>query len=166
MRHPKLPDETLKLSEKGWLVAANAIILTALMVWLQGWRDTLRYYSDKDMPTLTAEVSLVFVSLMIVTCLISVFYIWKYEKQELSYGLILFVLFCIVIAVVVNMVTIIYKGFIRVPQTPVFGDWEPTCILRYVIFGVISIIALFYLYILLRRPQWLSNVGFFITRLW
>lgn len=47
-RHQKLPNETPKLGEKGWLVAANAIILAALMVWLQSWRDTLRYYSDNN----------------------------------------------------------------------------------------------------------------------
>jgi len=41
-RGTKIP----KLGEKSWLITINAIILAALMVWLRGWWQSLRYYAD------------------------------------------------------------------------------------------------------------------------
>lgn len=157
--------DNLKLSEKGWLVAANALLLAALMVWLQGWWQALRYYSQVGQPTLTSEIALVLVSLMIITCLASIYYIWRSEKKELSYGMLFFVLFCILVGIILNLGSILYKGFIGAPADSVLGSLKPDCTVRYIIFGILSLISLIYLYLLLWKPQFLSWLGNTIPRL-
>jgi hypothetical protein len=153
----------VNLGERGWLTAADTILVVVLMVWIQGWWDTLRFYSEHGYPTLTAEVSLVVITLIAITCLVNIYYIWRSSEEELPRGIFLLALFTTTFIIAANLAVILWKGLWGTAEEPIIGSSEPSCITKYVVFGVLSIATLAYAYYLLLRPSVISHWGLTIA---
>lgn len=158
------------MSSKGWLIAADTILLVVLMVWIQGWWDTLWHYLERNSPTWTAEISLIGISLIAITCLVNVYHIWNSrnsEKEKLPKGILFFALFLTTIAIALNLLVILYKGFLGTTGEPIVSS-KLNYHCRIILFSVASVGSVGYVILLVWKPSILSKIGYkvasFFTR--